>query len=323
VPDVFLLGAGFSKAVSDSMPDMAELSKALRKRVELPHYVTALGDNVEHWMTYLSQPQPWISQADNLHHKAMFLTLTQEIGTLLNEQISKALSSKCPDWLQILVSWWHSNQANIITLNYDTLIERALCFTPTGGNFDLRNIYPVALPDIRRSMVFAPDVVKSFTLFKLHGSINWYYSGASEYYGETIYSAPVSQWWGQETSMEATAIDDARNAASDKVPLIIPPTTEKVAYFQHETVRQIWAQAAEALAYASHFYCIGYSLPETDLSLRFFLRNQAWTGNLPLTIVNNNPNAVEHYHTLLGDCYKMVDHYIGDKAVEKLVTDLT
>ena len=87
--DVFLLGAGFSKAVSDSMPVMAELSAALRQRVELPHYVIALGDNVEHWMTYLSQPQPWISQADNLHHKATFLNLTQEIGTVLNERTGK------------------------------------------------------------------------------------------------------------------------------------------------------------------------------------------------------------------------------------------
>ena len=91
MPDVFLLGAGFSKAVSDSMPVMAELSEALRKRVELPHYVTALGDNVEHWMTYLSQPQPWITQAANLQHKATFLTLTQEIGAVLNERTSQAL----------------------------------------------------------------------------------------------------------------------------------------------------------------------------------------------------------------------------------------
>ncbi len=63
--DVFLLGAGFSRAISkslklsayDALPLLRELSSAIRQRVELPANVLALGDNLALWLTYLSRPQ--------------------------------------------------------------------------------------------------------------------------------------------------------------------------------------------------------------------------------------------------------------------------
>lgn len=318
--DVFLLGAGFSKAISDSMPVMGELSEELLKRIiELPQQVIGLGNNFEHWMTYLSQPQPWLSPAQNLRNKAIFLTLTQEIGALLKERTSQAVANECPDWLKLLVGHWRHYNSDVITLNYDTLIERAVHFGGTGANFliDVRNIYPVQLPDVTTFGMIGIHDDESFTLFKLHGSVNWYYSGAAEYYGETIYSAPVSPWEGIQDPGEA----DAVRAASDKVPLIVPPTTEKVTYFQHETIRQVWSRAAQALADASRLYCIGYSLPETDLSVRFFLNNQR-RGTLPLTIVNTDLDVTQRYRYLLGDCYSIDDCYVGDEAIQKLVANL-
>lgn len=51
--DVILLGAGFSKAISQSMPLLNDLSEELKSKVsDVP------GNNVEHWMTYLSQSYP-------------------------------------------------------------------------------------------------------------------------------------------------------------------------------------------------------------------------------------------------------------------------
>ena len=55
--DVFLLGAGFSKAVSDDMPLLQELSSQIRGRLsDLPESLSTLGDNIEIWLSYLSQP---------------------------------------------------------------------------------------------------------------------------------------------------------------------------------------------------------------------------------------------------------------------------
>lgn len=320
--DVFLLGAGFSKAVSDSMPLLCELSSDLRKRLDLPKALSELGNNVEFWLTYLSQPHPWLPESANLRSRALFLEFGQHIGDVLNERTRAALGCECPDWLKKLVSWWHEHHVDVITLNYDTLIERAAGLINVRGNsrLSIQNIYPVALTEARRrdAMIFGSDHVESFSLFKLHGSVNWYYSGASSYVGETIYYSGVAAW-GESDDYELRSIA----AASDKVPLIVPPTTEKVAYFQHETIRHAWALAGEALRKASRLVCIGYSFPFTDLSIRFFLNDARAAGPTPLTIVNKASGIEAHYKNLLGDAYPVEAQFDGEEAVKKFVEQLT
>ena len=124
--DVFLLGAGFSRAVSDHMPDLEGMSKILSDRVDYPPSVAGLTSNVEHLMTYLSQSQPWLGEPDNLENRAAFLRVTREIGSLLEERTREAVKKPCPGFLKTLVNYWHETQAVVITLNYDTLIERAI-----------------------------------------------------------------------------------------------------------------------------------------------------------------------------------------------------
>jgi len=322
MPDVFLLGAGFSGAISNRMPDLKGLSKSLLQEVDLPPYVIALGNNVEYWMTYLSQPQPWVSEAGNLHHKAIFLDLTRCIDRIICDRERGAVEDGYPDWLKSLVNFWHDDQSSVITLNYDTLIERSRYFVKIGDNksLPLNSIMTVPMPDVRRMSIVGSDPISTFKLFKLHGSVNWYYSGASSYFGETIYSAHVTGWDFPDDQIE----QDSLNAASDKVPLIIPPTTEKVGFFQHETIRQTWAKAGEALLFASRVFCIGYSLPETDLSLRFFLANHRWgEPKVPLFLVNKDPKSLTHYRSLLSDHYEIRgDYVIPNDPIEKLVADL-
>ena len=49
--------------------------------------------------------------------------------------------------------------------------------------------------------MFGSSEVDTFTLFKLHGSTNWYYSGAAESTGEVIYYTGCSPW-GADPSRE-------------------------------------------------------------------------------------------------------------------------
>ena len=298
------------------MPLLVDLSVALREEIDLPDYVTNLGDNVEYWMTYLSQDQPWVSVDGNLVHRAKFLRLTRAIGALINHRTSDVLQANCPEWLVKLVHWWHTERAHVITLNNDTLIERAagLVETDRGSNLSAPQIYPVPFADISRGFVWGYHDVPTFTLYKLHGSVNWCYSGANNYHGETIYSAPAPAWGQYEQGRTL-------RAAFDTVPLIVPTTTEKVSYFQHETVRQIWAQAGEAITGADRLFVIGYSLPETDLSIRFFLQQHKFV-NTTLLIVNQNINVPCHYRRLLQGSYDIDYAYIGANAIEDLVTYL-
>ena len=321
--EVFLLGAGFSKAISKHMPVLNELSQAIGSEVELPAKALGLKNNVEHMMTYLAQPQPWMLEAENLENKAAFLKLAREIATLLQKRSDKAISSPCPEWLIDLLGYWHKTHATVITLNYDALIEQALELVEIEGGRKISppNIYPVNMPDIRRGhLVFGPSELSTFNLLKLHGSINWYYSGASSYFGETIYSGPVANW-GDSSDQKVATHKMVKGAASDKVPLIIPPTSEKVAYFQHESIRRIWSRAGEALTAADHLYCIGYSLPATDLSIQFFLTTLGAHGSV-LSIVNKDVALSEHYQRLLGSTFSIDENYVGENTIQKLVADL-
>ena len=103
---VFLLGAGFSKAASGFMPVLEELSQELEAQSLVPPHAAALGGNVEDWLTYLSQPQPWNTEAENLRNKADFLDLTHAIGSVIRNR-EKQRDRDCPDWLKSLIRWWH------------------------------------------------------------------------------------------------------------------------------------------------------------------------------------------------------------------------
>ena len=255
--DVFLLGAGFSKAVSDDMPLLKELSSQIRGRLSnLPESLLTLGDNIEIWLSYLSQPHPWLRESENLRNRALSLEITEEIKKVLDEKEQLAVLDECPSWLLTLMQHWHKNQAGIISLNYDTLVERAAGKISTGQGqvFPVKpTLYPVKLTLSTRRDAAVPSegAVDSFTLFKLHGSTNWYYSGASESTGEVIYYSAI-KGWGDDPSAER----NSKQAVSDKVPLIVPPTTEKVGFFQHESVKRIWTQALSSLREATRLFRI-------------------------------------------------------------------
>ena len=308
--EVILLGAGFPRAISSAMPLLKNLSDELRSSIpDVP------GDNIEHWMTYLSQSHPWLSESENLRNKALFLELTNRIKKVLSAKTGEALR-QCPLWLQKFLQKCHDRRAIIITLNYDTLLESAISSIAVGKDANgkdmrlmLDDIYPVPMTNAgsRRGDIYWGGSVKdSFKLFKLHGSINWYYSGASEATGETIYYYFVPKW-GKLTDDD---LPEMERYVSDKVPLLVPPLIEKSSYFQHETIRTVW------------IICIGYSLPETDLSFRFFLEKNAPHNKVSLCIVNLDNDAPKHYETLLSRSYSIDDQYVGKTIDEQLVSNL-
>jgi hypothetical protein len=312
--NVFLLGAGFSKAIHDAMPSLGELSVEVRKLVDqLPPPLPALGSNVELWLTYLSQPQPWLNERQTLTNKALFLEMTEKIRDVLDNRTDTVLQTPCPAWLTKLVEgYWHKAKPAIITFNYDTLVER-VCHR------DLKYIYPLRLVEASTGMTIPGNLAgaESLKLLKLHGSVNWYYSGTAPSYGETLYYYKISRW-GQ-------ARDDERQskaALKGFAPLIVPPTSEKTTYFQHEMIRHIWAEASRALQAATHIYCIGYSMPVTDLSTRYLLLHSRPAGKVPLFVVNTANDVVPRYKQLVGDAYEIRDDYVGDDALTRLLGDL-
>jgi hypothetical protein len=112
-------------------------------------------------------------------------------------------------------------------------------------------LYPIDLtPSVLRSSgILAQEKMDTFSLFKLHGSINWFYSGRSQFYGENLYFVPCQK--GVDGSFDALMGSDPESPdwehVGDKIALIIPPILDKQVFFQHESLRSMWFQAGQAI----------------------------------------------------------------------------
>ena len=286
--DVFILGAGFSKSIGGHMPTMLELGTEVRARLSgvtgfssaIPY---SLGDNIEMWMTYLSQPQPWLREPEIDLHRSLGGRIRRCIADVIEERTALASASRSPEWLHRLVLAWHRREAVVITLNYDTLVEKAARDLVVSEKINVlhpADIYPpyfAAIASRSGVSLFARQILQTFRLLKLHGSVNWHYSGREDFHGETLFYSDVPAFGTADDETARIARSQRmRDLAADKETLIIPPVAEKTTYFNNETIRGLWKDAAAALQGAAALYIVGYSLPSSDLGMRFFL-----AGTLP------------------------------------------
>lgn len=325
--DVFVLGAGFSRAISAEMPLLADLTEEIQANLSVPPAALALGGNLELWLSYLAQPQPWLSESENLRNRAIALDISREVARLVEGRSRKARESPHPEWLRKLVWYWHERRAHVISLNYDVLVERAaweIQEKPASSErISCSQLYPVSLmpAGARAGAVLSAGPRDTFKLYKLHGSTNWFYSGRSSFFGEAIVYAPVTSWLVDSRLQKAE--DDSLRHTSDKAPLIIPPLFDKVLYFEHESIRSLWAQAGVAVQEATRIYWLGYSLPQTDMALHMLFKTNARKQHVPLFVVNTDRHAPSHYSEVFkGNMFEIEDQFACEDALPRLVEAL-
>ena len=333
--DVFILGAGFSKAIASQMPTMEELGTEVRERLkdftDISSVIPAsLGKNFELWMTYLSQPQPWLSQPEIDLHRSLAGRIRQSIVDVIQERTSESSTANVPGWLQKLVLSWHQREAVVITLNYDTLVEIAGRDLKVSENTDklfLVDIYPPYFSDITSRTGegnWGNLRERDFRLIKLHGSVNWHYSGRDDFHGETIYFSDVSGFGlTSDENSRTDHIRDPQDMAADKETLIIPPVAEKTAYFNNETVKGIWKDAAAALRDAAALYIVGYSLPVSDLGMSFFLSGNSPPAETPVHVVDIDDEVLGRYKQVLQRSEMPTDYLGSDDPVIRMALDYT
>jgi hypothetical protein len=331
--EVFILGAGFSKAISSEMPLVKELSAEVlnqyRFSKDIPRDVRhMIEDDFEKALTFLSQEKPWLPETENLRHKALYLDLTNVIRYIIQEISMSPLvwgTDEIDSWIEELVAYWHKNRSTVITLNYDTLIELVASSTnPNNRKNPIHTglLYPIPLTPIgqRGAVQFGPEPMETFKLFKLHGSINWFYSGRSSFYGEELFYVPYRG--GVRGTFDAALRDPQKSdwmKTTDKSALIIPPTLDKSVFFQHESLRSMWYQASEKIKDASKIICMGYSLPMSDLTMAQFLKSSAPAKLIPFEIVDINSKS-EHFRALIGgEAYDFRQGNINEDCIPEFV----
>jgi hypothetical protein len=150
-------------------------------------------------------------------------------------------------------------------------------------------------------------------LLKLHGSINWFYSGKTQFPGEQLYYA------------EGLAELNEYQTKTDLVPFIIPPVLDKGEFYQHNAIRQIWETAGSHLRNATHIYVIGYSFPETDLASRFLLQ-QNISENSKIFLINKTSDKkvlIERACKLIPDFIINSDYVKNEEVLYPFIEDLT
>lgn len=104
-------------------------------------------------------------------------------------------------------------------------------------------------------------------IIKLHGSINWLYSGMTPI--DPIYCKNFDR--NQEEDC----------LSSDLKTFIVPPVLDKNSQYFNTVLKALWRNAYDKLCNAENIYIYGFSFSPTDLSIRFLFQNA----------IENNPSA--------------------------------
>ena len=269
VPDVVILGAGFSRAVSEHLPvgnplGQMALDRARVIEPELFRADTRFSDEYpfEVWLSQLADDQPHLGAVANGMNRVRFAAVREALVAVLREVEALALATRPPDWFYQLLTVWHLQQTTLISFNYDTLVEAgvgSICLEPSefrapslAGSDD----FPVqAVPT---SAAISPDELfhgqpplieldtgasPSMHLLKLHGSLGWWWVDG-DVSGATVVRERVARRFGDHQQY-----DDAvrRSVLPGRVPFIIPPLASKSAYYGNPVTRQLWQDASESL----------------------------------------------------------------------------
>lgn len=161
---------------------------------------------------------------------------------------------------------------SFFSLNYDILLDNAL--------LKLSDNYPNFWTDVDYAIQFRnegddwrPPRKEKVYLLKLHGSLNWLYCPTCNSIKITPKDKGVMKIY---THSEICEKDKSNQRA-----LIIPPTWQKV--YDNPYLVSIWLKAEQLLRIANKVIFIGYSMPESDIHIKYLMKKSLYRNKQPFT----------------------------------------
>lgn len=340
--DVFFLGSGFSKAIDNNYPVLSELSQEIHNNLNTEkesvgmHYRNEIPkqykDNIETLLTFLSSKLPYKTAVQNLADEALYMDIANQISIYFE---NKDINLDNNDSIYKLGQYIVKNDITSITLNYDTILEKVIInylskHTGNSGqvvqmNNHYEKFYNIPITNLRNragDSHFITDMNGKGPQFpkilKLHGSINWLYTGNS--FNEPIYCKDFTY---DDNEFEYLKV--GLNA------MIVPPVLDKSRAYNHIILESLWKQAFDKLINAENIYIIGFSFPPTDLSVRYLFQS-ALSNNYkhPNIFVINTAEAIEEtsknyckdrYEEIFKG-YNTKFKYCCDNSLEKFVNEI-
>ena len=336
---LFILGAGFSSAFFLRMPTMTALGMHIL--TEIPHLLPQHSNRhtlyrnlitkpggIENLLSYLSQAIPWKESPERHMDTAALIKMLPSIAEYIMQCEEEAFAASSRGaWATEFVKYLHENKSPVATFNYDTVLERLLncangSATHTGDLYYKTPVIDLTLRTAGGGYIAQPG--ETFTLLKLHGSINWYFAGTENVSSQTVYYIPVEKM-SPKGDYEGDSI--LERGKIGLTPLIIPPVTEKTAFYNIDLIKVLWTQLREELRKSvDEVYCVGYSLPKTDVTTSLFFSTEIDRRNRKVYIVNTDPRVRNNYTDLLNES-EVEEKYMHELSsngspIEKMVRDL-
>ncbi len=211
---------------------------------------------------------------------------------------------------------------NIITFNYDLVLERALEQIAEHGREDvfrfpgcyrLKGI--TRIPPVEGMPQFVSEDYKheGVGVLKLHGSMNWQSVHTS---ARPSPSALLNEKRVLHV-LDSTLIPDnlswRRNQKMVHMkPIIVPPVSGKRGMMQRD-VLSLWAKAAALLRDADRVVVAGYSCPPLDLEARILIsENMRANDSKRVYVIDPNPEASVKFLELCGVDHLTLYTYINE-----------
>ena len=329
--DVLVLGAGFSKAVHDSMPDLATLrdraleEAGLTNDPRVPSWAFQRGYTFEDWLSTLSEDQPHLSEQENRTNAALFARLRDAIVLVLTSDEAEASASDTPRWLNSLIHLIHHRRATVITLNYDRLFEVALIranlrdlesndHRQVDDRSALLDIPPTRIQQLSYRDVegWKPSLTMRF--LKLHGSLDWWMS-PGDASGSTLVREEL-RFNGSDMLHYLSTADHSRRFTGREV-FLVPPIFTKGTYVTNLVTRQLWSDAHLALVRANRVAIVGYSLPPGDSMMSAMMVSALQRDSVAVDIVDLSSAEVAARAGRLG--IDPVGEFSGEESIANYV----
>jgi hypothetical protein len=270
---IYLIGAGFSKAINDQMPLNNNLAKKLIECgcETVKKYASKSNSNdIEKILTYFDLD----SAKDNLEKAKERQAINDKIASYFKDFRFKETDT-IPPWLKILALEVFKKNDAIISLNYDCLLEGVLDYldvwSPYGGYARIEN--PLLNNKLKNQ--------RNIKIFKIHGSENFVESEVKNELKQTGISLTVDS-----STYPKSCAHCRYKAGLNSQPYVIAPSFVKV---PHVDITAMMIDLLTVTKEANNLVIIGCGMRPEDnylwLLLTIFLNKNAKNG-LKLIIVD-------------------------------------
>jgi hypothetical protein len=259
-----LIGCGGS--IPYGLPSMSDLAAEIVRQLETTY------SHEDIWTTFITE----LKDGNNLETALEKVTLNDEIHSSIVSTIWSIIDKKdreafnnflqqgtAPALTSILKKFvLRAGSTNIITTNYDRLIEYAIDFAQgkveTGFSGNCLKSF-CSFP--------AGNTARTVNLFKVHGCIDWFKHKANSNLMATSF-------------FESTALMSPANVC---LPVIVTPGNNKYKETHNDPFRTVIAEADKALRKSASYLCIGYGF--NDEHIQPIIIDENRTKNKPIVIV--------------------------------------